>query len=289
MKVFPKWSEALNLGGAVLKGIDIEIHADPEIYRQVVRFIKEDPLSLGALVTTHKIDLYNAAKDLFDYLDPFAVQFNELSSISKENGRLCGHAKDPITCGMALEEFVPKDYWKDHPEASVFIMGAGGSAISMCSYLTQPKFAGNYPRKIIISNRSQERLDSIRDINRTLNPGGIEFEYYLTPEPGQNDRVMGDLSDGSLVINATGLGKDRPGSPVLDNAVFPGNGIVWEINYRGDLLFLHQALLQQKERNLIVEDGWMYFIYGWTQVIAEVFHMPIQGEKLKMCSELAKM
>ena len=43
------------------------------------------------------------------------------------NGRLIGHAKDPITCGMAMEEFIPKDYWKDHPQAEVMIMGAGGS------------------------------------------------------------------------------------------------------------------------------------------------------------------
>ena len=288
MQVFPKWAQALNLNGAILKGIDIDIHADPEIYREVVSFIKDDPLSLGALVTTHKIDLYEAAEDLFDYLDPYARQFNELSSISKDGKKLCGHAKDPITCGMALEEFVPKNYWKENPDASVFILGAGGSAISMCSYFTRQEFNGNYPKRIIVSNRSQQRLESIREINQSLNPGSIEFEYYLTPEPGQNDKILSELDKGSLVINATGLGKDRPGSPLLDSAVFPENGIVWEINYRGELQFLKQALKQKEERNLTVSDGWMYFIYGWTQVIAEVFHMPIQGDKLKLCSEIAK-
>ena len=38
MKVFPLWSEALGLG-AVLKGIDLKIHDEPEEYRKVV-FIK---------------------------------------------------------------------------------------------------------------------------------------------------------------------------------------------------------------------------------------------------------
>lgn len=75
---------------AVIKGIDIEIHANPGVYREVVDFIKNDPLSMGALVTTHKIDLYNAAKDMFDYLDPYAQMFGELSSISKRDGRLRG-------------------------------------------------------------------------------------------------------------------------------------------------------------------------------------------------------
>ncbi len=98
------------------KGIDIEIHAPREVYREVVSFIKNDPLSLGALVTTHKIDLYEAAKDLFDYLDPYAQLFGELSSISKKDGRLEGHAKDPISCGLAMEAFIPPDFGKNMGE-----------------------------------------------------------------------------------------------------------------------------------------------------------------------------
>lgn len=110
-KVFPLWSKALNLG-AVLKGIDLKIHDDPKEYQKVVKFIKSDPLSLGALVTTHKIDLYNACKDLFDYIGPDAKIFGELSAISKKDGRLEAHAKDPITSGLALDAFLPQDFWK---------------------------------------------------------------------------------------------------------------------------------------------------------------------------------
>jgi len=273
MKVFPEWAKVLGID-AVMKGIDIAIHEKPEVYREVVDFIKNDPLSLGALVTTHKIDLYNAAKDMFDYLDPYAQAFGELSSISKLDSQLRGHAKDPITCGLAMEAFIPKDYWKN-TGAEVFIMGAGGSAISMGAYLMQERFKGNYPSKIIIANRSQPRLTEIENIFKTLDPGGIKFEYYLTPEPGQNDEVLSRVKPGSLIVNATGLGKDRPGSPLTDDAVFPKNALVWEINYRGDLKFMHQALAQKEQQNLHVEDGWIYFVHGWTQVIAEVFHLDI--------------
>lgn len=287
MKVFPEWAKALKLENTVMKGIDIAIHEEPEVYKEVVDFIKNDELSAGALVTTHKIDLYNAAKDQFDYLDPYALKFGELSSISKKDGKLCGHAKDPISSGLALEEFVPADYWKNHRDAGVLIMGAGGSAISMCSYFMRKEFAGNYPSKIVIANRSQPRLDEIKRINADLDPGGIEFDYCLTPEAGQNDTVMNMMGEGSLIINATGLGKDRPGSPLTDRAVFPENALVWEINYRGDLGFLHQAEKQQSSRKLVVEDGWMYFIYGWTQVISEVFHIPIEGETLSELDRIA--
>lgn len=287
MKVFPDWAKALGFSDTVIKGIDITIHAEPETYREVVRFIKNDPLSLGALVTTHKIDLYSAAFDLFDYLDPYAKRFGELSSISKDGDKLCGHAKDPITCGLAMEEFILRNYWRQNPEAGVMIMGAGGSAISMCSYLMRNEFAGNYPKKIVVVNRSQPRLTEIEKINNTMNPGGIQCEYHLTPEFTQNDEILATMSEGSLIINATGLGKDRPGSPLTNEAVFPNYAIVWEINYRGDLLFMHQALKQKEKENLVVVDGWMYFVYGWTAVISEVFHTPIQGELLKEMDRIA--
>jgi len=287
MKVFPEWAEALGLKNTVMKGIDIAIHEKPEVYREVVSFLKNDPLSLGALVTTHKLDIYEAAKDLFEYCDPYAVQFGEMSSISKLDGKLCAHAKDPITCGMAMEEFIPENYWKENPEAGVFIMGAGGSAISMCSYFMRNAGKGNDPAKIVIANRSQPRLTEIRKINEGMNPAGIPTEYYLTPEPGQNDTVLASMGKGSLVINATGLGKDRPGSPLTDAALFPENALVWELNYRGERLFMHQALAQAQSRGVKVEDGWMYFIYGWTQVIAEVFHTPILGERLKKMDRIA--
>ena len=286
MKVFPEWAKALGID-AVMKGIDIAIHEKPEVYREVVEFIKNDSMSMGALVTTHKIDLYNAAKDLFEYLDPLAQAFGELSSISKKDGKLCGHAKDPITAGLSLDEFVPKNYFKN-TGAEVFIMGAGGSAISMGYHLMQEKFKGNYPGRIVIANRSQPRLTEIENIFKKLDPGGIDFEYCLTPEPGQNDEVLEKMAEGSVIINATGLGKDRPGSPLTDDAVFPKKAIVWEINYRGDLRFMHQAEEQMDRQGLTIIDGWKYFIYGWTAVISEVFHIPIEGKTLEKCDEIAK-
>lgn len=287
MKVFPAWAKALGLENAVMKGIDIAIHEKPEVYREVVSFLKNDPMSLGALVTTHKIDLYNAAHDLFDVEGVYAQQFGEISSIYKENGKLCCDAKDPITCGMAMEEFVPENYWKEHPEAGVFIMGAGGSCISMCSYYMRNAGKGNDPAKIVVANRSLPRLEKCRRINECFYPNTIPAEYYLTPNPGQNDAEMEKMGRGSLVINATGLGKDRPGSPLTDAATFPENALVWELNYRGERLFMHQAVAQEKSRGVTVIDGWMYFIYGWTQVIADVFHTEILGERLKEMSRIA--
>jgi len=287
MRIFPEWANALGLENTVIKGIDIAIHERPEVYRQVVEFIKNDPLSMGALVTTHKLDLYNAAKDMFEYLDPYAQAFGELSSISKKDGKLCGHAKDPISSGLAMEAFIPENHWR-RTGAEVFIMGAGGSAIAMGAYLMQERFKGNYPSRIVIANRSEPRLKEIERIFKELDPGGIAFSYHLTPEAHQNDAVLKGLKPHSLIVNATGLGKDRPGSPLTDACEFPMNALVWEINYRGDLRFMHQALAQKEKKNLVVEDGWIYFVHGWTQVIAEVFHIDISGEVFDRLDKIAQ-
>lgn len=285
MRVFPKWAEALGLD-AEIKGIDFKPHSPAEDYREAVEFIKNDPLSLGALVTTHKIDLFNACKDLFEYLDPFALKLGEISSISKKDGKLCGHAKDPISSGLALEHFVPENYWKNY-NGDVFLMGAGGAALAMSLYFGQRKTGDDIPAKIIISNRSLPRLESAKAILEDMNPA-IEFEYIHTPDPEDNDRILKTLKPHSLIVNATGLGKDAPGSPLTDNCVFPEDSLIWEINYRGELVFMEQAKAQAEDKNLYIEDGWIYFIHGWTQVVAEVFHIDNIASKVHMLSEVAK-
>jgi shikimate 5-dehydrogenase len=285
MKVFPRWAKALGLREAVVKGVDLKIHDEASAYREIVAHIKDDPLSLGALVTTHKIDLLHAARDLFEYLDHYATAMQEISCISKRGSQLRGHAKDPITSGLALEAFLPRDYWRQ-TGAEVLVMGAGGSSIAVNSYLMKPEFGANRPSKIFVTNRSPGRLEMSREILGRIAP---EFpcEFHQATGPKVNDDLLNRLKRGSLVVNATGLGKDVPGSPITDTACFPHNGIAWEFNYRGDLTFLAQARKQQKARNLTIEDGWIYFIHGWTQVIFEVFDLKIEVGSLKfreLCS-----
>ena len=285
--VFPRWAAHLGLEGARLQGIDLPLHAPADDYRRVVEFIAADPLSLGALVTTHKIDLYRACADLFDVIDPFAQLMGETSCISKRDGLLLCHAKDPISSGLAIDAFLPKGYWQGGPTEALS-MGAGGSTIAISWYLSRPEAGDDRPERIVVTNRSPERLDHLREIHAQLETT-TAFEYVLTPTPQDNDRVLASLRPGSLVVNATGLGKDAPGSPITDAAVFPERAVAWDLNYRGDLVFLDQARAQEDARRLQVEDGWVYFLHGWTQVIAEVFHIdiPVSGPSFDQLGDLA--
>ena len=114
----------------------------------------------------------------------------------------------------------------------------------------------------------------MREVHKSVGTG-IPVEYVLTPVPTDNDRLCSDMAPGSLIVNATGLGKDRPGSPLTDRVVFPQGAYVWDFNYRGDLLFLEQAGKQRRNRDLVIEDGWVYFLHGWTRVISEIFDVEI--------------
>lgn len=285
--VFPKWAEALQLGDVELVGIDLPLHAPAEQYRRVVSFLREDELSRGALVTTHKIDLFRAATDLFDEVDPLASLMSEVSCLSKRDGRLVATAKDPYSSGLAIDAFAPADYWASG-DTEVFILGAGGSALAIDWHLSRRERGDARPARVVVSNRSAPRLDTVRKVHDAV-ASDIPLETAVVPDPRDNDRLLAQLSPGALVINATGLGKDAPGSPLTDAARFPQRAIAWDLNYRGDLVFLDQARAQEDERELTVVDGWEYFLHGWTQVIAEVFDVaiPTSGPDFEALAALA--
>jgi len=285
MKVFPLWTKELGQTDVVLEGVDLKLHDTVEAYRQAVAQIKYDPNSLGALVTAHKISLYDAANDLFEYLDPYAQICGEVSSISKRDGKLEGHAKDPISSGLSLDAILGDNYF-GHTGGEILSFGPGGSTTAIALHLINKSNATDRPHRFIVVGRS---ASSIERLKRTLanQNTDIEFEYILNDDPQRNDAIMEQMPPGSIIINATGMGKDLPGSPITDQGVFPVKSIAWELNYRGELGFMHQARAQSETRQVRIEDGWLYFLYGWTQVIGQVYHQNIVGDLFNRLAAIA--
>ena len=172
MQVFPKWSDILGLN-AVLLGYDAPLHAPASVYQAIVEHIKHDPLAKGALVTTHKLDLLSATRPMFNLLDPYAELTSEISSISKRGDNLIGHAKDPISSGLALGHFVPKHYWQNNRHVLCF--GAGGAAVAISLYFINQ---AEHPKKFIVTDISTDRLKHIKHLHHQLK-SDIEFEYIL--------------------------------------------------------------------------------------------------------------
>lgn len=286
MKVFPRWMKVMGRPEVVIEGINHAIHDNPVSYRSTVAQIKYDPLSLGALVTTHKIDLLSASRDMFDKLHVSAEQTEEISSISKRGEQLWGHAKDPLTSGLSLDAILGQGYFGS-TGGHVLCFGAGGSGKAISLHFINKMRPDDRPTKMIVNNRSHTRLDALKQMVGGLDTD-ITFEYNQNADPTVNDNIMAKLPEGSIVINATGMGKDTPGSPITNAGLFPRKGVAWEINYRGDLDFWHQAMAQRQNRDVVVEDGWLYFLHGWTQVISEVLHLDIDAPTFQRLSEVAE-
>jgi shikimate 5-dehydrogenase len=77
------------------------------------------------------------------------------------------------------------------------------------------------------------------------------------------------------VINATGLGKDAPASPVTDRARFGGHA-GRDLNYRGDLTYLRHAAASGAE----TMDGWDYFVAGWAGGLTAIAETPFTADLL---------
>lgn len=284
MKIFPQWATLLGLNAEIV-GCDLPLRSAKKTYRRVLRQIRDNSSVVGALVTAHKINLLAASRDLLDELDEHASLCDEVSCIAKRNGRLHAFAKDPIASVAALDGFVEPGHWRGG-ERAVLCLGAGGAAVAISVGMARRGGADGLPGRFVFADIVPERLDSMRRIHGKLDTC-IQFEYHLSQDSGDSDALLAALPAGSLVINATGLGKDKPGSPLSADALFPREGLIWELNYHGRRDFMRGAQAQAAARDLRVVDGWDYFLHGWTEAIAEGFQIEINGETFAQMTELA--
>ncbi len=248
--IFPQWAALAGIEGAELQGIDIAVDAPAAEYRRAVRLILDDSDAWGGLVTTHKVNIHRHAGDLFTEFDADAERLGEVNCIVRRPGRLGGLATDTLTAGMALREILPQTF-----TSSALILGAGGAAVALAVAL----YRDHRPCEVILTDVSAMRLEQVRGLTpaRTQLVSGSE----------DHDRLLAAMPTGSLIVNATGMGKDRPGCPITAAARFPADAVAWDFNYRGELTFLELA----RHQNVRAVDGWNYFLHGWSQVMSRVY------------------
>ena len=283
LKLFPKWAEALGISGARIEGVDIDLDSDPQIYRDHLQTIVENEHIRGALVTSHKLNVISAAEDLFDARSQPSVICSEVSCIYKDGGKLLAHAPDAECAMRVMDLMLGENYWGRHPQAQLLLIGSGGASAALV--LAQTLSGNRLPAEIKIVDITRSRLDHILQIARSLD-NNLVLRSYEHQEAIQNDALVADLPAHSIIVNATGMGKDLPGSPITDACRFPDGSLAWELNYRGPRLFMEQA----KKSASRVEDGWDLFVMNWYTVIATVFSLELSEEgfeRFKVASQLA--
>ncbi|WP_296606533.1 hypothetical protein [Nocardioides sp.] len=281
MTIFPAWAEVLGLD-AEMRGVDLPLQAPLADVRDAVAAVRSDPQAAGALVTTHKAAVHDAAGAWFDELDEAARLCHEVSCIVLRDGRMLGWAKDPITSRQAYTQLLGPEPWRDGA-SDVVCLGAGGAGLALLVAVLGEE---HQPGRFVLTDRDPERLELANEVLSRLRPRA-EVELCRTAGTSDTDQVVASAAPGSLIVNATGMGKDSPGSPISDGAVFPRGAVAWDMNYRGDLDFLRQARAQEWDRGLTIADGWRYFLHGWTEVIAEVFDVPMHTTRFAELAAVA--
>jgi shikimate 5-dehydrogenase len=233
--------------------------------------MRGNPRVRGAVVTSHKLRMHRAIADLVDDADPLAAITHELNALDTRDG-VRVHARDPQALDVLLDAMAPRF----EPGGSVVCLGSGGAAIALMlamgldvrATIESGRAVARDPRSgrgaLTILGIEPAALDEVRHVRRRAGLAGVEVA--LAPTPGRAAARTRAAAPGSVVVNATGLGKTAPGSPLPDGTALPPGALAWDFNYRGPLSFLAQA----REAGAATADGWDYFLAGWTAALAAI-------------------
>jgi shikimate dehydrogenase len=163
-------------------------------------------------------------------------------------------------------------------------LGAGGAATALLLAVTleipeslkagHPVPAAQPPERMMFTDVDPAALHALHDVADRCGVLTPKITFHHAPDGVGS--LLESLQAGSLVVNATGLGKDRPGSPLLSDARFPRATLAWDFNYRGDLEFLRQA----RKAGAATVDGWDYFVAGWGAALTAIADQPFTAQLL---------
>ena len=207
-EIFPLWATRSGSPRRRARGRDLPLGAPPEAFREAIARIRDDEATLGALVTTHKLALLRRRAR--------PVRRARRARRAARRGVVHLQARrpaarlreDPITAALRARRGSPAALRRG---GDVLCLGAGGAGTAI---VARPAGARRPAarRGHVDTDRSARALDARGRRTRRRRDARVDG-----PARASCSRRC---RRGSLVVNATGMGKDRPGSPLCD-ARFP--------------------------------------------------------------------
>lgn len=251
LRAFPKWMTRF-ASNCTIKPVDMRKSSSPEDYLTFVRSVRDDPQCVGAQITSHKMDIFGAAWRHIDHRSQDVENLEEIGGLVSGAGELSAISPDAMALGTELSLVVGRQ------SRALIVLGGGGAGRSIALS------AAKIPQvpSITITELNEDRLSGLDEWKRRLSLEDRCSEVTIRPG-ADNEDVVSSASTGTVVVNATGLGKDAPGSPISEGTRLPEDGVVWDLNYRGELKFLEHAR-RQAEQGLVLRDGFSFFLRNWT-------------------------
>lgn len=289
-RIFPAWMKALDMPNVKLKGIDLPLGAKGTIVAELMESLRTDNRVVGGLVTSHKLSVFRGGLSAFAELSPVARQLEEVSGLYKlAAGVMAGWAADPPAMAAALNRMgVGAQYWAQHVEAEVVCFGCGGAATALAYAIYGGGEVTDVLPRLRVTDVDLQRLTDLERKCKLFLPRSTALvTFHRADQTDATGWPGGQPTPHSLIVNATGMGKDVPGSPLPRSARFPAGAVVWELNYRGEREFMQQAGLVSNDLELRIEDGWELFLLGWTSVVERTFGMKLSDLQMQELSQLA--
>lgn len=276
LDAYPKWARRFGHRSSAIVPVAAPSEADGDGYERFVEFLRDEYNAVGAVMVSHASTLFEHTRQLFDALDDDSGLLGEVGVAVRAPGTLSALAPAKSAAQHAYEYTFGKD--SDPPE--VLIIGATGPARALALALSTTADKSS-PRRVCLTTLDGKSMTDMRqriaELPEDKRPVLRHIESQL-----EHDRLVTLLPPGSLVVNATGpVDADTP-SPVGSAALFPVNGLVWDLDAVGiSSPFLDKARQQRRERNLRLADGPVFYKFQWLTAAAAVFGAEPDGTETK--------
>ncbi|MDQ0161267.1 shikimate dehydrogenase [Aeribacillus alveayuensis] len=251
-----------------IKGVYLPFQVKQEHLKEAVEGIKALGIKGLNVTIPHKVSIM----PMLDEIDESARLIGAVNTVQNRDGKLIGYNTDGVGFYKSIKPFVQKE----HSEAQVLLIGAGGAARAILTTLAKEGFVN-----IDLVNRTKERAQQLKE----LCPFQINGKIYSLEEFRHTVKIY------DLIVQTTSIGM----SPHVHAKPLELSGLIHEQTVVTDIIYnpLQTAFLKEaKKLGAKTVDGVGMFVHQaaqafqlWTGIEPNVQRMKnIVYEKLRGAS-----